>query len=158
MAFCNFYLKTGNPKEAAVLAGYKSCAERKAMQILSIPAVKKKIDELYKEKKKNFAYSAAIGYERLAFGNISDAIKLVFAENINFEEIEKMNLFNICEIKKPRDGAMEIKFFDRLRALEKLEQINHGSSSQEESFYKTLENSIENLSTNKLYDEEEKLK
>ena len=145
--FCHQYLKTGNPKEAALLSGYTSSPEAKAMSLLSKPEICHKIDELYKEKKKNFIYRATIGYERLAFGNISDAIRLIFSEKLNFDEIEKMNLFNIAEIKKPRDGALEIKFFDRLRALEKLEQIDtQQSSEQNHQFYTALENSIQKLS------------
>ena len=147
IAFCHQYLKTGNPKEAAILSGYNSNPETKAMYLLSKPEICRKINELYKEKKKNFIYRATIGYERLAFGNISDAIRLIFAEKLNFDEIEKMNLFNIAEIKKPRDGALEIKFFDRLRALEKLEQIDiQESSEQNRQFYTALENSIQKLS------------
>ena len=60
-----------------------------------------------------------------------------------------MNLFNIAEIKKPRDGALEIKFFDRLRALEKLEQIDtQENSGKNIQFYAALENSIQKLNKN----------
>lgn len=149
LIFCRQYLKTGNPKEAAILSGYNSAPEAKAMWLLSRPEICKKIDELYSEKKRNFIYRAAIGYERLAFGSISDAIRLIFSEKLDFAEIEKMNLFNIAEIKKPRDGALEIKFFDRLRALEKLEQIDaEESSSKNLQFYTALENSIQKLNKN----------
>ncbi|MBR2734752.1 MAG: hypothetical protein IKE05_00990, partial [Clostridia bacterium] len=75
--------------------------------------------------------------------------RLIFSEKLNFDDIEKMNLFNISEIKKPRDGALEIKFFDRIRALEKLEQIDTNENcSQNQSFYSALENSINQLSLN----------
>ena len=147
--FCHQYLKTGNPKEAAILAGYTSSPETKAMQLLSSAEICQKITEIYSEKKKNFVYRATIGYERLAFGNISDAIRLIFDEKLNFDDIEKMNLFNIAEIKKPRDGALEIKFFDRIRALEKLEQIDSDSDgNQNHSFYSALESSINQLTSN----------
>lgn len=149
MLFCQQYLKTGNPKEAAILSGYTSSPETKAMQLLAKPDICRQINEIYSEKKKNFIYRATIGYERLAFGNISDAIRLIFSEKLNFDDIEKMNLFNISEIKKPRDGALEIKFFDRLRALEKLEQIDSDSDNdQNHSFYSALENSINQLTSN----------
>ena len=149
LIFCHQYLKTGNPKEAAILSGYGCTPEAKAMWLLSRPDICQKIDELYSEKKRNFIYRAAIGYERLAFGSISDAIRLIFSEKLNFSEIEKMNLFNIAEIKKPRDGALEIKFFDRLRALEKLEQIDtQENSGKNIQFYAALENSIQKLNKN----------
>lgn len=143
--FCQYYIDTGNSKEAAMLSGYKTYPERKGAELLSDNRVKKKIEDLYLEKKKNLMYKATSGYERLAFGNISDSIKLLFYENLNPKDLDKMDLFNIAEIKKPKDGAMEIKFFDRIRALEKLEQINLTSNSEKEPFYYTLERSIKKL-------------
>lgn len=143
--FCQQYLKTGNAKESAILSGYTLSPERKSTELLAKKEICQEIDKLYSEKKKNFIYRAAIGYERLAFGNISDAVRLIYSEKLHFEEIEKMDLFNIAEIKKPRDGALEIKFFDRLRALEKLEQLDSNESSEQKSFYTALENSIEKL-------------
>ena len=35
-----------------------------------------------------------------------------------------MDLFLVSEIRRPKDGAMEIKFFDRARALEKLASLS----------------------------------
>ncbi len=143
--FCHYYIETGNSKEAAILAGYKTHPERKGAELLADNKITKKIEALYIEKKKNLMYKATSGYERLAFGNISDSIKLLFYENFNPKELDKMDLFNISEIKKPKDGAMEIKFFDRIRALEKLEQINLNSHSEKEPFYYALERSMKNL-------------
>ena len=45
----------------------------------------------------------------------------------------------VSEIKRPKDGSMEIKFFDRLKALEKLE-----SKSQENSGAESLFDAINN--------------
>ena len=61
-----------------------------------------------------------MGYRRLAFGKISDAVSLLYMENPSREQLEHMDLFLVSEIKRPKDGSMEIKFFDRLKALEKL--------------------------------------
>jgi hypothetical protein len=63
---------------------------------------------------------ATVGYRRLAFGKISDAVSLLYMENPSREQLEHMDLFLVSEIKRPKDGSMEIKFFDRLKALEKL--------------------------------------
>ena len=35
-----------------------------------------------------------------------------------------MDLYSVSEIKRPKDGSMEIKFFDPLKALEKLYETN----------------------------------
>ena len=63
---------------------------------------------------------AAAGYYRMAFGGVADALKLLYTENPTDEQLSEMDLFMISEIKKPKDGMLEIKFFDRLKALEKL--------------------------------------
>ncbi len=58
------------------------------------------------------------------------------------EKLPTLDLFNISEIKRVKGGGMEIKFFDRLKALEKLGQvISTTDKSQTQSFYDALEKS-----------------
>lgn len=143
--FCYHYISTGNAKEAAILAGYTTEPERKGMRLLSKRSIKDKIDQLYEEKKKTLCYKACVGYERLAFGNVSDAVKLLYIDSVNGTMLEKMDLFNVSEIKKPKDGAMEIKFFDRLKALEKLEKSDLNVGDEMNSFYCALEQGLKSL-------------
>lgn len=145
LMFCHHYINTGNAKEAAILSGYKTSPEKKSIDLLFNKKICEKIESMYVEKRKNLVYRATSGYERLAFGNISDSIKLLFSENFRPEDLTRLDLFNVSEIKKPKDGAMEIKFFDRLRALEKLEQIDVSNTSEKEPFYYALEQSIKKL-------------
>jgi hypothetical protein len=50
----------------------------------------------------------------------------------------------VSEIKKPKEGALEIKFFDRFKALEKLaEETNDDKKSL--PFYEALENGAKAL-------------
>ncbi len=72
------------------------------------------------QREKSLAHCAAAGYARLAFGSVKDAVGLLYKSNPTDEELEDADLFLVSEIKRPRDGSMEIKFFDRLKALEKL--------------------------------------
>ena len=61
------------------------------------------------------------GFERLAFGNINDAIFLVFSEELPPPStIAKLDLFNVSELKIIKVGGVEIKIFDRQKALEKM--------------------------------------
>lgn len=149
MAFCRHYVETGNAKEAAKIAGYKNNPQKKALSFLSKEQILCTIEKLFKEKKKNLAYKSLIGYERLAFGNISDCIKLLFSENLKPSEFSKMNLFNISSIKKTKDGGMEIKLFDRLQALQKIEETSEIQKEDNEPFYYALEKSIKNLELSK---------
>ena len=151
-SFCYHYINTGNARDAAILAGYTTEPERKGMKLLANKNIKSKIDELYSEKKKNLCYKACIGYERLAFGNISEAVKLLCSDNVNDLPLDKMDLFNVSEIKKPKDGAMEIKFFDRLKALERLEQSNLDVKNDVNPFYYALEQGLKSLKSEERQD------
>ena len=143
--FCYHYINTGNTKQAAVLAGYRIEPEKKGIQLLSSEKIQKEIERLYNDKKRNLIYKACVGYERLAFGNISDAIRLIYSDNFDSKDLEEMDLFNVAEIKRPKDGAMEIKFFDRLRALEKLEQSDVNHQGDVNPFYYALEQGMKSL-------------
>ena len=143
--FCSKYVNSGDVKKSASLAGYKVEPECVGYKLLQRADINAKIDELYGQKKKNLLYKACSGYEKLAFGSVSDAIKLIYSENLPLDTICKMDLFNVAEIKKPRDGMLEIKFFDRFKALEKLQQLDFLSDNQNLSFYDAIENSIKSL-------------
>lgn len=92
------------------------------------------------KKKKTIQEEVREGLKRLAFGEIQDAVLLLFAdENEILERLETFNLYNISEIKRPRGGGMEIKFFDRIKALEKLRETEAVQSGEPLSFYQALE-------------------
>ena len=68
-------------------------------------------------------------------------VKLLFLEEAPSPgQLEEMDLFPITEIKRPRTGGIEMKFCDRLKALEKLAQLE-AQETQENgaSFYQALE-------------------
>ena len=77
------------------------------------------------------------GYERLAFGGVADAVRLLFAEEITPAAARKMDLFSVAEIKRPKGGGMEIRFFDRIKALQCMEAL--GESTSPAGFYHALE-------------------
>lgn len=83
------------------------------------------------------------GLRRLAFGEITDAVSLLFeSEDEIIEKLPSLNLFNVSEIKRVKGGGMEIKFFDRLKALEKLGQtVSVNDNTSAASFYAALEKS-----------------
>ena len=85
------------------------------------------------------------GFERLAFGDVTDAVRLLFAEEINPRTLKKMDLFNVAEIKRMKGGGMEIKFADRLKALQCLEQLRPEDGSDSGALYQALEASASML-------------
>ena len=72
------------------------------------------------------------GFERLAFGSCNDAVYLVFSEDLPPPDvIAKLDLFNVSEIKRVKGGGVEVKLFDRQKALERMmEFINCQDSTK----------------------------
>ncbi len=136
--FCADFALTNNLREAASRAGFRIFPERAGLKILQKEAAVSEIKRL-KSKMELSSVDAASGLKRVAFGSVTDAVKLLFAEDITDEQLETLDLFSISEIKRPKGGGMEIKFFDRVKALEKLSEI---SSNQEDapvqSFYDAI--------------------
>jgi len=79
-----------------------------------------------------------MGYEKIAFGEIHDPVRLLFCEDISLRALKRMNLFNIAEIKRPKGGGMEIKFFDRLKALQHMQEMD-AEKDNTGGFFKALE-------------------
>ena len=62
----------------------------------------------------------------------------MFTDKPDIQEISSLDLFNVAEIKRPKDGALEIKFFDRIKALEKLEAADNNEKQGVSDFYRAL--------------------
>ena len=80
------------------------------------------------------------GLERLAFGDITDAVRLIYLEQPQDGQIERLDLFNVSEIKRGKNGV-EIKFFDRIKALEQLAELSDDGGDGAEPFYRALNES-----------------
>ncbi len=135
--FCSYYVNSGNFKEAAAFAGYHD-PDKHGAALLARSAVNQEIERLFAERNKNYRQQARAGYQRLAFGNVADAVRLMFTDNPDEQDLGSLDLFNVAEIKRPKDGALEIKFFDRIKALEKLESADQQEHSQVSDFYRAL--------------------
>ncbi len=84
------------------------------------------------------------GYRRIAFGDVSGPVRLLFCEEATPRLLRGMDLFNIAEIKRLKGGGMEIKFFDRIRAMQCLQEVGEEEESAY-GFYKALERGAEAL-------------
>lgn len=131
--FCFRYALLGSVEEAAMRSGFDSeTALRDSIACLKSPACQKKISEI--RKLLSDSGSVLSGLRRLAFGSCKDAVILAFSEELPPPEvIERLDLFNVSEIKRVKGGGVEIKLFDRLKALEKLHELecsadDHGNA------------------------------
>lgn len=119
--FCQQLARGKSEREAAFCAGFGIMPERAALRLLKKPAVR---EELERCREQVSASPVESGLRRLAFGSVTDAIKLIFCEEPTQLELEGLDLFCVSEIKRPKGGGMEIKFFDRIKALEKLSAVS----------------------------------
>lgn len=142
--FCFYYAKLQNSKEAAIKSGFSSFApEMQGDKLLQRKDISDEINRLCRQQEyDDLLQSVIAGLKRLAFSNVNDSIKLVLKEKENLESlIDSLDLFSISEIKIPKDNSIEIKFFDRFKAFDKLiELVNSKNGKQDASeFYKALE-------------------
>ena len=121
--FCLLFMQTGDAAVSARRAGFRNPGAD-GEGLLCDEKICAELERLADYRARLLRAMAVIGYRRLAFGSTSDAASLMFEENPSRETLENMDLFLVSEIKRPKDGAMEIKFFDRVKALEKLETLS----------------------------------
>ena len=139
--FCRLFASTRDKRLSAFEAGYKLRPAKSALKLLEKQKVRDYLDSIL-TKQEGFSGEAEAGFRRLAFGSVADAVKLIFSENMTDEQIESLDLFNVSDIKKPKGGGIEIKFFDRLKALEMLEALSSNNPDGALPFYKALERSV----------------
>ena len=132
--FVIHYCQSRNAEESAQAVGVSPIrAKLEGLRLLS----RKSVGRMIKTAEENTMpsdYAIKSGLERLAFGRTNDAIELVFAEEITPHKIRQADLFNVSEIKRVKGGGVEIKFFDRQKALERLAEFNeqlHNRSNAE---------------------------
>lgn len=77
--------------------------------------------------------TAEEGYRRLAFGPVTDAVRLMFPTEDETPPLEEMDLYNISKISQAK-GGLEITFFDRLEALDRLAAQQKETAVQQDAF------------------------
>ncbi len=121
--FCRYFTVCRNVREAAAKAGY-AFPERSGMRLLSKEAIVNEIERL--SGKSDAAVSAVDGLKRIAFGSVADAVRLILEPEA--VDPEKLDLFMVSELKCT-DRCIEIKFFDRIKALTALLEVTDAAVS-----------------------------
>ena len=122
--FAQLFVRLRSGSETAVSLGVApEKAKQTGAKLLSSERVRREIRKLDKDDQQTLAY-VKTGLSRLAFGQVNDVAALVFAEQPSGEQIAQADLFNVSELKKIKGGGVEVKFFDRQKALEKLFELD----------------------------------
>ena len=132
-SFCCWYVLLGNAFEAAERAGFpKENALAEAVKCLRSQECRKTISSL--RELLSDSGNVTAGLKRLAFGSCTDAVYLVFADELPPPSvIEGLDLFNVSEIKRVKGGGVEVKLFDRLKALEKLFELENSFTDRDKA-------------------------
>lgn len=120
--FCHYTAVVGDPERAAALAGYKHPSS--AWQELIIR--REIVDEIGRRAEamqRIYRATALSGLYRLAVGDISDAMTLLYKDSVTKEDLAELDLSCVAEIKRTKDKSMEIKFFDRIKAMSMLNDL-----------------------------------
>ena len=75
---------------------------------------------------------------KMAFGKPNDCVKLAMCE-----DIEKLDLSMLTEIKRSEKGTVEIKLLDRTKVLEQLAALADGGNDGAERFLQALAQGME---------------
>ena len=90
---------------------------------------------------------------KLAFGKANDAVKLLFLDPEQpeqLEEIERLDLSMVSEVKRSGNGAVEVKLLNRIALLELLAQLSAPSGAETrngeaESFFLAMDKAASRL-------------
>ena len=78
--------------------------------------------------------------KEIAFGRVNCGVELAYLEDPTAERIRKMDLSTVAEFKRGANGAVEIKFVDRVKALGALyEMLGGGDENEAAEFLQALE-------------------
>lgn len=83
---------------------------------------------------------------KLALGSVTDAVRLLLcSDSLSGGELEKMDLLCIASMKSSGGKICEIKFCDRLKALQMLSEIESEKENAVTDFTQALKAGAENL-------------
>ncbi len=146
--FCVLFASSRDERGSAARAGYRVSPQKAAARLLGREDIRSEINSLCAMRSAD-SNEICEGFRRLAFGPCADAVRLMLCEEaLTNKDIEQLDLFNVAEIKRPKGGGLEIKFFDRLKALEKLSASGGGAQSGAGSILRALSEGAANISLN----------
>lgn len=114
--FCAGYLRTLDPERAAVEAGVKD-----GWALLADEAVRQELAGMRTLRAGEVRREDALRrLTELAFGRANDAVVLALSPERERLDVQGLDLSAVSEFKVTEKGAVEIRFLDRIKALEAL--------------------------------------
>ena len=137
-AFCRAYLRTMDPDRAAALSG---TSDGDAM--LRSRDVRDRLERMRAERNVQILREDAVRHlAELAFGRVNDAAALALAGERGADSTADLDLSAVSELKVT-DKGVEVKFIDRIRALETLCELLENNGGGAAEFFRALEEASE---------------
>lgn len=148
-----------NIAEAAAACGIpESSAYEEGIKILRHPEAFKFVTEIAVTMKRYNGDSVEECLDRIINGRINDAVILAKScpEELTEADVRRLDLYNVSELKFSK-GVCEIKFADRIKAAEKLDEIRAGRAADNaaQSFLDAISGAEENAAKEDFPAEEE---
>lgn len=128
--FCRLMTVLADPRQAAQEAGYKH-PEEEWPELLGRGDIADEISRRMRNIRSVYESTAICGIYRLAYGGNSDVLRLMDSAPLTTDELRAIDLRCVSEIKRTKDKSVEIKFFDRIKAAEKLATLYTAGESSD---------------------------
>lgn len=79
----------------------------------------------------------------MALGRANDAVRLAYFQEPTEEEVKKLDLGAVAEFRRSNLGSVEIKFIDRVKAMQALAGMLEGEGGEAEEFFHAMVNAEE---------------
>lgn len=122
--FCRAYLRTMDPERAAVEAG-----KQDGFAYLAEERVQSRLEQMREVAAGQLRREDAVRrLAQMAFGQVNDGVRLALLGKA--AETDNMDLSAVAEIRVTDKGGVEIKFVDRVKALETLCNLLESNDGQ----------------------------
>lgn len=129
--FCRAFLESGDPEQAARLAGVKE-----PYALLQNEPCRAHLRETRQALDEQLTRPDVLRHmARLAFGRANDCVKLALDPAA---PVEKLDLRLLSELKRTEKGAVEIKLIDRVALLQFLFQNAEAGAGSFDDFFRAM--------------------
>lgn len=74
----------------------------------------------------------------MALARANDAVKLAYCQEPTEDEIRRLDLGAVAEFRRSNLGSVEIRFIDRVKALQALAGMLEGEGCEAEEFFRAM--------------------
>lgn len=131
-AFAYHYYRGQEPAQAAKLAGWPP---EEGVRLLRDAVVRRQLSQLRQaaQDPSDPQESARRGLERIIFCDNRGAVRLLEGE----EEAEA-DLAGVAEFKRPKGGGLEVRFYDKLKAIQMLQEMTPAADNAANALLEAL--------------------